>query len=314
VIWLILRLLFWFSERFFHNTADYKQGEFEVESRRHFLKKTVAFAGGGISLSAARSRGQDSVDVHGAQPIITVPVAVVQFDTVSGQVDRNVREMERLTQSAARSGARWILFHELATCDYVNKADEVAERVPEGPTTQRMAELSKRYDCFIAWGMAEVHHNRIYDVLVFVGPRGYVYHYRKTWIWLERIDTGFRNEWARYDPGTGPEIFEIDGVRATCFICSDERSGRCITELVALRPEVVFHPVNRHTRPSVDEFAKIARRIGAPMLVANRVGRSVVFDCWGCSAVISGQGEILAQANCDGREEVLRYDLKIPRV
>jgi predicted amidohydrolase len=49
------------------------------------------------------------------------------------------------------------------------------------------------------------------------------------------------------------------------------------------------------------------------MLVANRVGRSVIFDCRGGCAVISGQGEVLAQANCEGREEILHYQLTLPK-
>jgi predicted amidohydrolase len=242
-----------------------------------------------------------------------IPVAVIQFDAVSGQVDRNVREMERLSAAAAQAGARWILFHELTTCDYVEKADSVVEPVPDGPSTVRMAKVAKRFNCFIAFGLAEAHRGRVYDALVFVGPQGYVYHYRKTWLWHRKVDTSFRDEWLRYDPGTGPEIFEIDGVRATCFICSDGDSARCIAELAALKPQVVFYPNNREGWPPLDGFGKMAKTIHAPLLLANRVGRSVIFDCPGGSAVLSAQGEVLAQANREGREEILHCNLGLPK-
>ncbi len=33
--------------------------------------------------------------------------------------------------------------------------------------------------------------------------------HRKTWIWHEPTDVGFRDEWKRYDPGDGPTLFTI---------------------------------------------------------------------------------------------------------
>jgi len=122
----------------------------------------------------------------------------------------------------------------------------------------------------------------------------------------------YRNEWARYDPGTGPEIFDVDGVRATCFICADGNSTRCIERAAAVKPQVVFFPSNRENLPPFEEFGKIAGRIGAPMLVANRVGRSVVYDTKGGCVVFSAQGEVLAKANREGREEILINDLGFP--
>ncbi|MGA3323525.1 MAG: carbon-nitrogen hydrolase family protein [Terriglobia bacterium] len=190
---------------------------------------------------------------------------------------------------------------------------ERCEPVPDGPSTVRMAKVAKRFNCFIAFGMAEAHRGRVYDALVFVGPHGYVYHYRKTWLWHRAKDTSFRDEWSRFDPGGGPEIFVIDGVRATSFICSDGDSARCIAESAALEPRVVFYPNNRESWPPLEVFGKMAKTIHAPLLVANRVGRSVIFDCPGGSAVISAQGEVLAQANRQGREEILHCNLELPK-
>jgi predicted amidohydrolase len=283
-----------------------------MENRRNFLRTVIAGAAGGTSLAAHRAHEQGGTDPQATEKARTIPVAVIQFDAVSGQVDRNVREMERLSAAAAQAGARWILFHELTTCDYVEKADSVVEPVPEGPSTVRMAKLAKQSNCFIAFGLAEAHRGCVYDALVFVGPRGYVYHYRKTWLWHRAKDTSFRDEWSRFDPGAGPEIFTIDGVRATCFICSDGDSARCIRELAELKPRVVFYPNNRESWPSLEVFGNMAKTIHAPLLVANRVGRSVIFDCPGGSAVFSAQGEVLAQANRQGREEILHCNLELP--
>lgn len=139
-----------------------------MENRRNFLKTVIAGAAGGTGLAAIGARAQGGAEPQGTEKARTVPVAVIQFDAVSGQVDRNVGEMERLSETAAQAGARWILFHELSTCDYAEKADDVVEAVPEGPSTVRLAKVAKRHNCFIAFGIAEAHRNRVYDALVFV--------------------------------------------------------------------------------------------------------------------------------------------------
>jgi len=129
--------------------------------------------------------------------------------------------------------------------------------------------------------------------------------------------SGFRNEYARYDPGTGPELFTIDGIRATCFICADSTAPRCLKRAGALRPQVVFYPVNivtRNARALRADIASIARAVAAPLLVPNRVG-----DFWvhkggqGGAAIFSASGQLLAGANCDGKQEIVVYRLAVAR-
>ena len=280
------------------------------ENRRGFLKTLVAGAASGALWAGAPADDLPAAGKEGR--VRKIPVALIQCDSLAGQVERNLDNLERLAEQAAKSGARWIMFHELTVCDYAEKSESVAELVPQGVSTTRMAKLAERLRVICAFGLAERHRDRMYDSQVFVGPKGYFYHYRKTWLWLELKDVGYRNEWARYDPGTGPEIFTVDGVRATCFICSDGDSARCIERAAALKPQAVFFPNNRESLPPFKEFGKIARRIGAPMLVANRVGRSVVYDTKGGCVVFSAQGEVLAKANREGREEILEYELELP--
>jgi predicted amidohydrolase len=280
-----------------------------AENRRQFLRALAAGAASGAILAggeaSSRAAGQNG---GGGRK---VPVALIQCDSVPGQVARNLDNMERLTEQAAKSGARWILFPELTVCDYLDKPGDLAELVPQGSSTMRMTKVAERLRATIAFGLVEKDQGRIYDTCVFVGPQGYLYHYRKTWLWLDRTDVSYRDEWARFDPGAGPELFQLDGVRATCFICADSNSKRCVERAAALKPQVVLFPINRGKVSSFEEYGAIAKRIGAPMLVANRVGRSVIKDTLGGSVVYSAQGEILARANMEGREEILHHDLEM---
>ncbi|MFA5058080.1 MAG: carbon-nitrogen hydrolase family protein, partial [Opitutaceae bacterium] len=234
---------------------------------------------------------------------------------------RNLGEMERLLRQAVSLGARMVMFHEGAVCDYTPRLDQFAERVPDGPACRRMGALARQFDCFVSFGLSERDgpggDERFYITQVFLGPQGLVYRYRKTWLWRDDIekDKWYRNELTRYDPGTGPERFMIDGIAATCFICADGSAPRCLQRAKALRPQLVFYP-NNHPggMGTFPMYSGIAREIGAPMLVTNRVGDSWPGMCRACpggTAVFDAQGNVLAKANAEGREEILMADLSL---
>jgi len=248
----------------------------------------------------------------GAEPR-SIKVALVQFDSIPEKTDHNLGEMERLVRAAVEQGARWVMFHEGCLTDYTPHLDELAEPVPDGTSCQRMNQLARELDCYISFGMSERDGVKVYISQVFVGPQGLVYQYRKSWLW-KGDDEGYRNEWARYDTGTGPERFQIDGVAATCFICADADAPRCIERARLVEPQVVFFPNNRNVLPDLPAFGAYAAKIGAPMLVTNRVGKSWDYDCEGGCVVFDANGEVLAKANRTGKEEVLYYNLTIPAV
>jgi predicted amidohydrolase len=239
-----------------------------------------------------------------------IPVALVQFDAVPENPEGNLAGIERLTRDAVGLGARWVMFHEGAVCDYTPNLEELAEEVPGGRSTRRMTKLARDLNCHLSFGLSEREGDRYYITQVFVSPDGFTHSYRKTWIWRSETDEGYRNEWARYDPGTGPSLFDFDGVKATCFICADGEAPRCVARAAALRPEIVFYPNNRGGLP---DFGPRAKAIGAPMLVTNRVGRSWSSDCRGGCAIYSSSGRPLARANNEGREEILSHVMRIAR-
>lgn len=263
------------------------------ETRRAFL--TNVLAGAALARESARR----------------IPIALVQFDAVPEQIDRNLQEVERLTRQAAGMGARWVMFHEGTLSDYTPRLSELAEPVPAGKCTRHLERVARELKCYISFGLSENNKGLYHITQVFVGPKGFFYKYRKTWLWRTPKDKGYRDESVRYDPGSGPELFVIDGVKATCFICADGGSERCIQRATDLHPEVVFFPNNRGVLPRFEDFGALAKRIHAPMLVTNRVGMSWVAAAKGGCTVFSADGEVLAKANREGREEILTHTLEI---
>jgi predicted amidohydrolase len=283
----------------------------EIKWKNRFWTGQSRVAGLGLLVCLAFSGTGGNRELSAAGEEKTIRVALIQFDAIPEEPVKNLIEMERLAREAADGGARWIMFHEGTLTDYTPRLEELAEEAPGGPTFEKMAALAKELNCHINYGLSECADGRFYITQVFQGPEGLVHRYRKTWLWREPSDKGNRNEWARYDPGTGPEIFVLDGIRATCFICADGEAPRCIERAKLLMPELVFYPNNRGELPDFPFFGEKAALIGAPMLVTNRTGRSWEYDCKGGCVVYGADGKVLAKANREGREEILYCDLSI---
>ena len=240
-----------------------------------------------------------------------IRVALIQFNAIPEGVQKNLMKMEELIERAVSKDARWVMFHEGTTCDYTPRLEEFAEEVPAGDSTSRMMAIAHEHKCYISFGLSERSGERYHMSQAFVGPEGFIRCYRKTWLWLLESDRGYRNEWARYDPGTGPEIFWIDEVKATCFICADGEAPRCVERARNLKPQVVFYPNNRIGMGEFHVIGEYAKSINASMLVTNRVGRSWCYYSEGGCVIYSASGKVLARANREGKEEILFYTLEI---
>ena len=108
-----------------------------------------------------------------------------------------------------KGGARWVMFHEGTLCDYTPRLKELAQPVPDGAAVRRLEKLARRLGCYLCYGMSEADNGRYYITQVFTGPEGFIYRYRKSWIWHSKGDENYRDEWVRYDTGTGPELFYL---------------------------------------------------------------------------------------------------------
>src|SRR5690242_21223697 len=85
--------------------------------------------------------------------------AAIQYDPTLGEKEKNVAALLRLVEEAALHGACLIVLPEMATTGYCweSRAEITphVEPIP-GPTTERFAELARRYDCHIALSLPEV--------------------------------------------------------------------------------------------------------------------------------------------------------------
>ena len=153
---------------------------------------------------------------------ITTPfkVAAVEFNAEFMELDRNIEGAVKIATEAATNGARLIVLPEAAVSGYIYKDREqflpFMDTVP-GKTTNALAPVCAKFNCYIAIGIAEVDPdtNLTYNTGALIGPKGYVGKYRKNGLNPSDI------LW--FVPGnTGYPVFETELGNITMIICYDD--------------------------------------------------------------------------------------------
>lgn len=212
---------------------------------------------------------------------------------------------ERLLEQARRVEADLIVLPELCHSGYVFRSpDEVAdlaEPIPDGPTSRTLIDLARSKHAFIAAGICERDGNRFYNSAALLGPNGLLAVYRKIHL--------FKNEKRWFSPGEGPlAVYRAAGLRIGMIICFDWRFPEATRVLALAGAEVIAHPSNL-VLPYCQEVMRarcIENRIFA--VTANRVGEDVRPDgarevFTGQSQVVDPDGRVLVRASMDLEEE-----------
>jgi predicted amidohydrolase len=89
-------------------------------------------------------------------------ISTAQFENKSGDKDYNLSVIEKLAAEAASKGSQVIAFHECSITGYTfarkltrEQLLDVAERIPEGKSIQRLQQIAAQYDITILAGLFE---------------------------------------------------------------------------------------------------------------------------------------------------------------
>jgi len=115
-----------------------------------------------------------------------ITAAAVQFTHRSSDKAYNLGVVERFVAEAAESRVQLLMFPELCVTGYwhVVRMDrdairELAEPIPDGPTTRRLLELARRHGIVIGAGLVEAAAGRFHNSYVVVEPDGRFVVHRK---------------------------------------------------------------------------------------------------------------------------------------
>jgi predicted amidohydrolase len=230
-------------------------------------------------------------------------IALAQISSRVGDKEHNIKEMEKKIKQAKRKGADLVIFPELALTGYVVRdlAYELAEPIPKGPSTRKIADIAKRENVHVIFGMIEKSRKAeavLHNTAVLTGPRGFIGKYHKM-----HLPTHSVFEEKRYfRPGYQAPVYETSLGKLGMIICYDIYFPE-VTRLMRLKGAqlIVCISASPSTRRGFFEVLTMARAIESTVFLAftNLVGIEDGLQFWGGSRLIAPSGSIIAQAKYD---------------
>ena len=168
-----------------------------------------------------------------------IRIGAAQFEPRDNDTAYNLSRIESLTARAVEMGANIVSFHECGIQGYTflmtltrNQLLEIAEPVPDGPSTQKLIELSKQYEVPILAGLLERDGDRMYNTYVAVKQDGFVAKHRKLHAFIsDHIDSG--------DSFT---TFELCGWTCGILICYDNNLPENVRITAMKGAKIIFMP------------------------------------------------------------------------
>ncbi len=197
-----------------------------------------------------------------------------------------------------------IVLPELCVSGYqfVSQAEvrELAEPIPDGPTTARLAEIARKKRMVVVAGLAERAGSLLYNSAVVVGPNGFIGSYRKTHLFFE--ETLF------FTPGdTGFRVWDIGPARIGVMICFDWYYPESARTLALKGADIICHPSNLVLPNCPDSMPVRCLENRVFSVTCNRTGTEsrggktpLVYI--GNSEVVNPRGEILHRSPRDQEE------------
>jgi len=230
-----------------------------------------------------------------------VKIGIVQTSPVFGDIARNLKRIETLI---SQRPAELYVFPELCTTGYQFKnrdeAYDLAEVVPDGPSTQKFIQFAKKENSFLIAGIAERCGEKAYNSAVIIGPEGFIDCYRKAHL--------FGAEKNCFAPGDTPfRVFDLGAARVGVMICFDWRFPETMRSLSLDGADIIAHPSNL-VLPDCPQsmitrclennvFAVTADRVG----IEERIpGHALKFI--GQSQLVNPQGKVVVRASMDKEE------------
>ncbi len=168
-------------------------------------------------------------------------VASVQMESAAGDKNANFAKIERFVKRAAARGAQMIVFPECCVTGYwfirnltPSQLAALAEPFPDGPSTQRIIQLAKRFRLTIGVGFIETGKGGFYhNTYVVALPDGRIYRHRK----LQSF------EHALIKSGSEFTVFDLSGgFRAGVLICYDNNVNENGRIAALMGAEVILAP------------------------------------------------------------------------
>jgi predicted amidohydrolase len=167
-------------------------------------------------------------------------IATAQFENKSGDKSYNLGIIKQLAATAAQQGAQVIAFHEcsvhgLTFARHLSREQmlDLAELIPNGPSTAALISIAKEYNIAILSGLFEKDEKgNLFKAQICVDKTGLIAKYRKLHPFMN----------AHVLPGDTYAVFELFGWKCGILICYDNNVIENVRATTLLGAEIIFMP------------------------------------------------------------------------
>lgn len=168
-----------------------------------------------------------------------IHIAAAQFECRDRDKDYNLGRIDAMARRAVEQGAEIVSFHEGCITGYTfvqelsrAELESLAEPVPDGPSTRRLADLAKELGVGLLAGLVERDGQKLFNTYVAVAPEGFVARFRKLHAFVSP-HLSWGDEFC---------VFDLCGVRCSILICYDNNLVENPRIATLLGAEVIFAP------------------------------------------------------------------------
>ncbi len=166
-------------------------------------------------------------------------IAVAQFEPKDGDKDYNLSVIEKLTAHAKEEGADVISFHEMSVTAYTffknlsrEQVKNLAEKVPDGESTQKLIKIAEKHDITILAGLVEIKNEEFFNTYICVDKTGLLAKYSKIHPFISKY----------FSPGNEYVLFDIKGWKCGILICYDNNVIENVRATSLLGAQIIFAP------------------------------------------------------------------------
>jgi predicted amidohydrolase len=143
-------------------------------------------------------------------------IAAISINSPLGKTQQVMKDIDSWTRKAADVGADLVLFPELQVHGHCTPNTwELAESIPDGPSTRKLIDLAKEVGCVLSVGLSEKEADIVYNAQILVGPQGYIGKQRKIHM--------SRDEVLYYNGGRDMPVLDIGKCKVGTIICYDNQ-------------------------------------------------------------------------------------------
>ncbi len=219
-------------------------------------------------------------------------IGYVQFSPALGDLDANIRWIERLGTNFSDGGL--YVLPELCNSGYnfdsKQQAQETSEPISNSRFISFLSDLCRRRNVHLVAGMNEREGDLLFNTAVLIGPDGLIGKYRKMHLFL--------NEKDYFAPGNvGLPVFKLDDATIGMLVCFDWIFPEVWRILALKGADIICHPSNLvlpgRAQKGVPAHAMMNRVF---VVTANRIGTELDLTFTGNSLICDPSGEILLAA------------------